>query len=270
MKKVYVAALNALGVVGAFNFVAFPSDGLAQGGIVKQGNPPWIVDATTTSILYGALISSIASGTNLIGGVDIRQGGNALSSTNGIYTNLLTGNAVVTTANPLAAQLSQGGSALSSTNGIYSNLVQGNAVVASTNPVFVRQTDATNLQVIEPCQATAKLYQPINISIATTTRIVTEAASKYVYVCSLNIIVGSTGGVALMEGTGATCTGGTPAGIAGGTSGATGWQFVQYGGMTIGNGMGTVFKSGTTAYSMCLVNNVTGQISGGITYVQLP
>ena len=53
-------------------------------------------------------------------GIVPTQGGNALSATNGIFSNVLQGNAV-----------------LSATNGLFANLLQGNAVLSSGNPLFV-------------------------------------------------------------------------------------------------------------------------------------
>ena len=44
--------------------------------------------------------AAIPAGTNLIGDVNVRQGGTALSTTNGIYSNLLQGNAVLSATNP--------------------------------------------------------------------------------------------------------------------------------------------------------------------------
>ena len=75
---------------------------------------------------------ALASGS----GVVIYQGG-ALSATNGLFTNVLQGNAVLTAANPLPSSLSIGGTAVGATNGLYTNLLQGNAVLAAGNPIFV-------------------------------------------------------------------------------------------------------------------------------------
>jgi hypothetical protein len=85
------------------------------------------------------------------------------SSTNGGYTNLLQGNAVLAATNPISIRVSvdgtnyldathgmynnllQGNAVISATNGIYSNLLQGNAVLAATNPIPTRQSvDGTN------------------------------------------------------------------------------------------------------------------------------
>ena len=89
------------------------------------------------------IIAGTPAGTNLIGDVNLRQGGTVLSATNGAFFNQLQGNAVISAANPSFAAVSQGGAVLSATNGIYSNALQGNAVLSLTNPAFTRVTDGT-------------------------------------------------------------------------------------------------------------------------------
>lgn len=56
------------------------------------------IDCSSISNILCTLISSpVPAGTNLIGDVNLRQGGTALSATNGVYSNLLVGNAAVAT-----------------------------------------------------------------------------------------------------------------------------------------------------------------------------
>ena len=76
---------------------------ISQGGntaVVKAGNTAAVADVAAVVAdpnLLAAVNSPIPAGTNLIGDVNLRQGGSALSATNGIYTNLLVGNAAVAT-----------------------------------------------------------------------------------------------------------------------------------------------------------------------------
>lgn len=80
---------------------------------------------------YNATLPVLGSGTGRIAqcstnGILLSAatiGGSPISSTNGLYDNLLQGNAV-----------------LSATNGIYSNLLQGNAVLSTGNPLFAQLT----------------------------------------------------------------------------------------------------------------------------------
>lgn len=62
-------------------------------------------------------------------------GGVAISATNGLYSNLLQGNAVLSATNGLFSNILQGNVALGATNGIYANTLQGNAVLSLTNPL---------------------------------------------------------------------------------------------------------------------------------------
>ncbi len=59
------------------------------------------------------------------------------SATNGLFTDILQGNAVLGATNGLYSNVLQGNVALSATNGLYTNLLQGNAVLSATNPIFV-------------------------------------------------------------------------------------------------------------------------------------
>jgi hypothetical protein len=111
---------------------AFASGSIASGAMVDLGAQADAAcgTATGTCSLIGLVKylnvsanSSIPAGTALIGDVNLRQGGAALSATNGIYTNLLQGNAV-----------------LSATNGLYFNQLQGNAALSVSNPSFATIT----------------------------------------------------------------------------------------------------------------------------------
>lgn len=82
--------------------------------------------------------AAIPAGSALIGDINVRQGGTALSATNGIFSNILQGNVVLSATNGLFANQLQGNAVLSATNGTFANLLQGNAVLSVTNPVFNR------------------------------------------------------------------------------------------------------------------------------------
>jgi hypothetical protein len=108
---------------------------------------------------------------------------------------------------------------------------------------------------------------PKSFSITANTRIVVGTAAKQVYICSINLVVGAATNVALVEGTGTTCGTGT-AGMAGGTTAATGWNFAANGGLTHGTGFGWVFRTATTGDDVCLFISAANQTSGSITYTQ--
>lgn len=88
-------------------------------------------------------------------------------------------------------------------------------------------------------------------------------AGKQIIICSIDISTAGAENIALVEGTGSTCGTGT-AGMAGGATAATGWQFAANGGLTKGNGLGMVFKTATAADDVCLLKSGAGQISGSV------
>ena len=102
------------------------------------------------------------------------------------------------------------------------------------------------------------------ISITASTRILTGVASKKYYVCSINLVAGAADNVALVEGTGTVCATGI-AGMAGGTTAATGWNLAANGGLTLGAGTGLIFKTATAADDVCLLVSSGAQVSGSIT-----
>lgn len=105
------------------------------------------------------------------------------------------------------------------------------------------------------------------ISVTASTQIITGASSKQTYVCSLNLIAGAADNVALVEGTGTTC-GTSTAGMAGGSTAATGWNFAANGGLTLGNGIGIIARTATAADNVCLLVSGSGQVSGNIVWAQ--
>jgi hypothetical protein len=108
-------------------------------------------------------------------------------------------------------------------------------------------------------------YKAINISTATTTLIVTGVSGRQVRISAQHMIAAAADNVAWIEGTGATCGTGT-AGMAGGTTAASGYNFAANGGIAEGSGLGTVLQTITTGDSVCLVTSAAVQLSGGIEY----
>jgi hypothetical protein len=105
------------------------------------------------------------------------------------------------------------------------------------------------------------------ISITTNTQIVTGTSAKQTYVCSINLIASDADNVALVEGTGTTC-GTSTAGMAGGTTAATGWNLAANSGLTLGNGIGIVARTATTADNVCLLVSGSAQLSGTMVWAQ--
>ena len=106
---------------------------------------------------------------------------------------------------------------------------------------------------------------PINVT--ANTQIISGASGKQTYICSINLISSAADNVALVEGTGSTC-GTSTAGMAGGSTAATGWNFAANGGLTLGSGIGIVARTATAADNVCLLVSDGGQVSGAIVWAQ--
>jgi hypothetical protein len=71
----------------------------------------------------------------------------------------------------------------------------------------------------------------------------------------MHMITAAANNVALIEGTGATCGTGS-AGMAGGTTAASGYNLAANGGIAFGSGLGTVMQTATTGDSVCVVTQL--------------
>lgn len=122
----------------------------------------------------------------------------------------------------------------------------------------------------DPCMFQAKTN--VAISTATgTTALVTGVSAKKIYVCSLVLVAPSAVSVSLSEGSSSTCGTSAQAAVMGvATSGtaANGLPLAANGGLTLGNGGGTVAATATNANYLCLFQSGTAQIAGNLTYVQ--
>lgn len=135
-------------------------------------------------------------------------------------------------------------------------------------------TDANGLlwsRTLDPCTALAKTFIPINITTATTTELTPSlaGASTNYYVCSLNLVTAAANNVALADDDTDNCASVT-SGLAGGTTAGSGWNLAANGGLTFGNGAGSVFKTNGANRVLCLVTSAATQLSGSITVVAAP
>lgn len=105
----------------------------------------------------------------------------------------------------------------------------------------------------------------ISISTATTTLMITGVSGRQVRITSFHMVTAAANNVAWIEGTGATCGTGS-AGMAGGTTAASGYNFAANGGIALGTGFGEVLTTATTGDSVCLVTSAATQLSGFIKY----
>jgi len=109
------------------------------------------------------------------------------------------------------------------------------------------------------------LYKPISVSTAVSTLLVTGVSGRQVRICSINLVAAGADNAGIIEGTGATCGTGT-AGMSGGATAATGWNFAANGGIAFGTGLGTIMQTTTAADSVCIITSAAVQLSGGIQY----
>lgn len=152
----------------------------------------------------------------------------------------------------------------------------GNAITSaaagSNRPLDVRLTnsDGARVDILDPCLVgVAKTYVPFSISTATTTQLVAASASNHVYICAINIVAAGADNVALVEDATSACAS-PDAGMAGGTTAATGWNFAANGGLTLGNGSGAVIRTAGTNVYVCLITPAATQLSGTVAYVAAP
>jgi hypothetical protein len=106
---------------------------------------------------------------------------------------------------------------------------------------------------------------PISVAAAASAKIITGSAGVKIHICSLTLMVAGANNVAITEGTGGTCGTGT-AGIFGGTTAATGFNFAANGGIAFGNGVGLIGRTATNNTDVCILPSAATQVSGSVTY----
>jgi hypothetical protein len=150
--------------------------------------------------------------------------------------------------------------------GAIADLAHGQGTMSASVPVVI----ASNQSAADPCMFQAKT----NVAISTasgTTALVTGVSSKKIYVCSLAIVVPSAVSVSLAEGSSSSCGTSNQAavmGVATNGTAANGLPLAANGGLTLGNGGGTVAATATATNYLCLFQSGTAQIAGNLTYVQ--
>lgn len=143
--------------------------------------------------------------------------------------------------------MAQAPAALPANQSVNQNQIGGSAVVA------------------DPCQQLAR--SSANISTTAGVQLIAGTSAKQTYICSMDLITATAQNIALVEGTGTVCATGI-AGMAGGTTAATGWNFSANGGFVKGIGANWVFKTATLADNVCVLLSGSGQTSGSVQYVQ--
>lgn len=139
----------------------------------------------------------------------------------------------------------------------YNNNALNSAIPAGANVIGYTTPD--------PCSQAVKTNKPI--SQTTNTNLITGTSGKKIYVCSVSLIVGGAENVSFVEGTtGGTC-GTSTAAVLGGTTAANGPNLAANGGLTLGNGLGTVMSTATNNNDLCLFQSGSDRNAGNLTYV---
>jgi hypothetical protein len=290
-----------LGLVDATGATAFPNvaalaDATANPTTFLHGSLLYGYNGTTwdrlRSVLTGNLktdLSSVAGTATVTGGVAGSQGfgGLAASGATGAGNPLKVGGIfnttqpTVTNTQAVDSQYTARGAAIVATGVDAFNI--GNVPIgltATSNALDINiksgsgglALDATT-QGLAGCAgqtiANTNATPITNAAASTALKIVTKVAAKNVYICALNIANNAAVNVALVEGTLTTTNCDTAtAGMAGGTTAATGWNFSANSGETYGNGQGVMFKTATVNHDVCLFFSAATQVSGVITWAQ--
>lgn len=186
----------------------------------------------------------------------------AIASNQGAYPIKLedgSGNAITSTSSALDINIKSGGS-----NSVTDAATQSTgATSVATVEAYTLGYDSTNTVYTriyaDPCQSGVKTYTPI--SLTASGQVLAGTSAKKTYVCHLDIVSATAQNIALVEGTGTVCAT-SIAGMAGGTTAATGWNFAANGGINLGNGASSVAAEATNADNICLLLSSTGQTSG--------
>jgi hypothetical protein len=117
-----------------------------------------------------------------------------------------------------------------------------------------------------PCQREAPLY--VVIDQTSGEQLVTGTASERIYICSIQLVSATAQNISIVSGTGTVCAT-SPGPLMGGSTAATGWNLAANGGLTFGNGAGSLAQTDTDADNVCVLQSGSGQIGGSISYVSL-
>ena len=141
----------------------------------------------------------------------------------------------------------------------------GQATMANSSPV----TLASNQSVGDPCTFQAKTNVAISMQNTTTVKLVSLASAKKIYICSLSLIASGATVFSVADGTKSSTECDTAAeAVIGAAVASHGLSLAANGGISYGNGHGTVAFTTTAAHDLCLFQSGSVDLSGNITYVQ--
>lgn len=238
------------------------------------GSAPGTAGTASVNVLS---VQGVASMTPLAGNIT-QVLGSAISATNGLFTNVLQGNAVLSVSNPSFTTIAQGGNAapvvvantVAATDKALEVAVanannNGQATAGNSSPVVLPAAQVT----ADVCSLNAKTNLPISQNGTSSVQLIALSGSTKIYVCSLSLIAAGATTVALTTGTGTACVTGNAAVIGTTTASiANSISLAANGGLTLGNGAGTV-AIGAASSELCMILGTSVFVSGNLTYVQL-
>ena len=121
----------------------------------------------------------------------------------------------------------------------------------------------------DPCAAGVKVNVAIAMQNSTTIKLVSLASSQKIYICSLALIASGATVFSVADGTKSSTECDTAAeAVIGAAVASHGLSLAANGGISYGNGHGTVAFTTTAAHDLCLFQSGSVDLSGNITYVQ--
>jgi len=140
----------------------------------------------------------------------------------------------------------------------------GQATAANSAAVVLPAAQVTT----DPCSLGNKTNVPFTTNGTASVQLVALSGSTTIYVCSLSFVAAAATTIAFTTGTGTACVTGNAAVIGSTTTNiANSLSFAANGGMTLGNGTGTIAK-GAASSEFCMVNGTNVYVSGNLTYIQ--
>ena len=260
---------------------------------ITTGFAGWVQCDSTGHLLIsggggGAITSPLGSATNDTGSVAVTTGTTsnlgllltappncAVNGTNTPWTGLTVGGAAQT-GTVIACNIdltSIGGVALGAmaNYGTSPGAVKVPGVNANVTASALPTGAATAAnQVLDACSGQT-LLAPFSITSATQTSLVAAVSAKKIYICSIAAITGLANNINFYDvaAAGACSAAATDAVIGASSNAATnGLNLAANGGLTQGNGKGTIAWTNTANSTLCVVTSSAGPFSGVIAYVQ--
>jgi hypothetical protein len=250
----YSAAANCATVNSSHQLAIAAASGSIASGALASG-----------SIASGALASgSIASGAmvDLLTFQGTKAAGTAAANSllaGGVYNS-----SPLTLTNGQQSSLQFDASGYLKTNVTNTN-ANGQTTMSASSPVTIASDQTAG----DPCMYAAKTNVAIAMTSSTTIKLVSLSASKKIYICSLSLIASGATTVSIADGTKSSTECDTAAeAVLGATTTSHGMAIPANGGLTFGNGNGTVAMTNTAAHDLCLFQSGSVDLSGNITYVQ--